>query len=159
LLKRAFIDAFNSLIENKDEIIKGYEEIIHTLTDTSVLDKETEKLQSESDILRGLIKKCVDENATIALEQTEYQRQYFALVNRHEEVQNRLEGLSSQIDIRRANRENIENFIKILQCNGDLLINFDEELWFATVESLIVHNEREFIFTFKDGTKLIWKIL
>jgi len=158
LLKRAFIDAFNSLIENKDEIIKGYEEIIRTITDTSALDKETEKLQSESEVLRGLIKKSVDENASLALDQKEYQRRYSDLVNRFEEVQNRLDEISCQIVIRLAKRENIENFIKTLQCNDDLLTDFDEELWYATVKSLTVHNEREFIFTFKNGKKLQWQV-
>ena len=46
-LKQAFLDPFNSLLENKKEILQGYEAIIQTLTDTSKLDKESLKLKGE----------------------------------------------------------------------------------------------------------------
>jgi hypothetical protein len=38
-LKELFIKTFNDLIENKDEILKGYKEIIGTLADTSKIEK------------------------------------------------------------------------------------------------------------------------
>jgi site-specific DNA recombinase len=45
--KHAFLDVFNSLLENKAETLQGYEAIIQALTDTSKLDNESVKLQSE----------------------------------------------------------------------------------------------------------------
>ena len=62
-LKQAFIDAFNSILENKEEIIQGYGAIIQALTDTSKIDKESVKLQSEIEVVTELLQKCVEENA------------------------------------------------------------------------------------------------
>lgn len=39
--KGAFLDAFNSLLENKSEILEGYEIIIQALTNISKLDNES----------------------------------------------------------------------------------------------------------------------
>lgn len=51
----------------KEHSYKGYDEIIKTLTDILAIDKGAEKLQSKYDDLRGLLQKCVDENASVAL--------------------------------------------------------------------------------------------
>ncbi|WDC83414.1 zinc ribbon domain-containing protein [Caloramator sp. mosi_1] len=37
-LKRAFVDVFNGVINNKEEILKGYEEVIKELVDVKGLD-------------------------------------------------------------------------------------------------------------------------
>jgi site-specific DNA recombinase len=67
------MDAFNSLLENKAEILKDYGVIINTLTDTSKLDKESTKLQSEMKEVTEILHKCVDENAHCVLDQAEYE--------------------------------------------------------------------------------------
>lgn len=157
-LKQAFIAAFNSLIENKDELIQGYEEIIRYLTDTDALDQEAEKLHSESEVLCGSLQECVDENAREALDQEEYRRRYSDLVKRYEKIRVRLDEISNQVALRRAKREKIAEFIKTLQQNDVLLTGFDEELWNATVENLIIHNTHELTFIFKDGNKLQWEV-
>lgn len=157
-LKQAFVGAFNSLIENKDELIQGYEEIIRYLTDTDALDQEAEKLHSESGVLCGLLQECVDENAREALDQEEYRRRYSDLVKRYEKIRVRLDEISNQVALRRAKREKIAEFIKTLQHNDVLLTEFDEELWNATVENLTVNNTNELTFTFKDETRVQWQI-
>lgn len=44
-LEEAFLKAFNSILNNREEILQGYEAIIQSLTDTSRLDNESAKLQ------------------------------------------------------------------------------------------------------------------
>ena len=61
-----------SLLENRDEILQGYEAIIQVLTDTSKLDKESAMLQSEREVMAEMLRKCVEENANYALDQVEY---------------------------------------------------------------------------------------
>ena len=85
-LRTAFIDAFNSLIENKSEILKDYGAIIQALTDTSKFDKESAKLQSEMEVVIELLNKCVEENAHSALDQAEYEERYSALAERYENI-------------------------------------------------------------------------
>ena len=43
-IKKLFIKAFNQLIENKDEILNEYREVVKELGNTSKLEKEKEKI-------------------------------------------------------------------------------------------------------------------
>lgn len=145
------------MLENKEEILQGYEAIIQTLTDTSKLDKETAKLQGEYEVAAEILRKCVEENAYTAFDQEKYQERYTALVERCEAIQKWLLEINNKRLERSAKRESIEKFIRMLEKNDTLLTEFDEELWNGTIEKAAVHSDKV-VFTFKDGTELDWGI-
>jgi len=157
-LKNAFVDAFNSLIDNKEDIITGYEDIVATLTDNTALDKASEEFQTECAVVLLKMQKCVEENAHSVLDQAEYNTKYSALVERYRNAQSRL----SEIDEERLNRavkhEQISGFLKTLSNSNTLLTEFDEALWIATVDTVTVNSAEDIAFIFKDGTELPWKI-
>nr|WP_319001356.1 recombinase family protein [Clostridium estertheticum] len=157
-LKQAFPDAFNSLLENKDEILQGYEAIIQALTDTSKIDKERVKLQSEIEVVTELLQKCVEENAHSALDQAEYEERYTTLAERYVDIKKGLDEINDKCLERRAKRESTVAFIKELEQRDVLVSEFDDELWNATIEKVVVHSDKEIIFIFKDGMELEWKI-
>jgi len=155
-LKQAFVDAFNSLIQNKSEILDGYMAIILSLTDNTSLDAESTTIQGECDVVMELIRKCVAENAHSAIDQSDYMTRYSALLERYEIAEGRLKAVSEERQERTVKRENIACFIRTLKKNDSLLTEFDDELWFATVDRVIVQSEYEITFRFKDGTELAW---
>lgn len=157
-LKQAFIDAFNSLFENKEEILQGYEVIIQALTDNSKFDKESAKLQNECKLVAELIRKCVEENACTALNQAEYDERYNSLAERYENIKKELEGINEKRLERSAKRESIGEFIKVLEKSNRILTEFDEEFWNVAIEVVKVNSEKEIIFEFKDGMELSWNI-
>ncbi|WP_392486152.1 recombinase family protein [Haloimpatiens sp. FM7315] len=157
-IKQAFVEAFNSLIENKEEIIEGYEVIIQSLMDTSRLDKERTKLENELEVVTEMLKKCVEENAHSALNQAEYEERYRTLAEKYESIKNGLEGINEKQLERSVKKENIEIFIKELKARDILITEFDEELWNATIEKVVVHSEYEITFIFKDRMEIEWNI-
>lgn len=124
------------------------------LTDTSALDKEFAARQSECDVSTELIRKCVEENAHSALNQDEYQKRYDALFARYEAAKKRLEEILDEKQTRAAKHECISRFISDLEQCGGLLAEFDEELWYETVETVTVHSESDVVVTFKDGSEI-----
>lgn len=157
-IKQAFVEAFNSLIENKDEILQGYESIIQVLTDTSKLDKESNKLQNEIEIVTEMLHKCVEENANNALNQEKYDERYNTLVQRYESIKKVLEGVNENRLERSAKQENILTFIKELEQREGLVTEFDKQLWNGTVDKIKVRSEVMVTFIFKDGMELEWNI-
>ena len=151
VIKLAFLEAFNSLLDNKDEILEGYKEIIDALTDTSELDKESAKLLSECEVVAELLRKCVEENACSALDQERYQKRYTSLAERYETAKNGLGKIDDKRLERNAKSESIGIFIKELEQRDIFMDEFDEELWIATVDAVVVHSEHETTFTFRDG--------
>lgn len=123
----------------------------------TALEKEAQAIQDECDVVLELMRQAVNENALSALDQSDYQLRYDSLVERYENAKQCLKGTNTQIADRRTKRENIEVFMRTLQAQKRLLTEFDENLWNATVDCLIVRSATEFTFRFKDGTELPWR--
>ena len=157
-IKEAFLGAFNSILDNKDEILENYKTIICTLIDSSKLEKERIKIKSECEIVLEHIQKCVEENAHIAIDQEEYQKHYTNLVEQYEKTKEKLIGIEKVQLERNAKRERIEEFLDVLDGNNGLLSEFDEDLWNATVDRFIIHSDSKLVFCFKDGRKVDWEI-
>jgi site-specific DNA recombinase len=85
-LKQLFINAFNQLVTNMDEIMENCEIIRRMLTDATALDTKTEELQSEIEVVTELIRQCVNENAHTGLAQIEYQKRNNGLLARYEKA-------------------------------------------------------------------------
>lgn len=149
------MDAFNSLISNKDEILQAHADIIEALTDTGDLDREFAKLQGEQDVVVGLMQKCVEENAHAVLDQEDYLRRYSALLERYEAIKSGLARIADQRQGRAAKRKNVLRFLDTLK-RSDLLTDFDEALWYITVDMVTIRSEQDIVFAFKDGTELNW---
>lgn len=157
-LKQVFAEAFNSLIKNKEEILEGYEGIIQALTDTTKLDKESAKVQSELEVVTEMLRKCVEENAHNALNQAEYDERYKALDERYESIKKEIEGIDEKRLERSAKKENILEFIKDLETKESLISEFDKEVWKGTIEKTIVNTENKITYVFKDGMEIEWNI-
>ena len=155
-LKQAFIKVFNGLVENKAEIISNYNSIMETLIDTTFLDKECAKLQSETLVVTELLRKCVEENANASLGQTKYNERYSVLMERYETAKKNLGKIADKKTEITIKRDAIIEFMKMI--NGDLITEFDEELWHSTIERLIVKSEHDVTVEFKDGLQVNWII-
>ncbi len=64
--------------------------------DTTVLESELSEPEAEINIAAELIEDCINENAHVALDQTEYQKRYDALVARFDKANGRLHHRSQQ---------------------------------------------------------------
>jgi len=105
-------------------------------------------------VVAGLIQQCIDENAHVALDQTEYQKRYDGLASRLNDVQERLDAVSQAITEKQAYREKIEIFLDGLQKQEELVAGYDEDLWYSLVEYVTVFSKEDVRFTFKDGTEI-----
>ena len=152
------MDAFNSLITDRESVFAAYDDIIADLTDNTALEQEAQSIQSECNVVLELMRQAVAENAQTALDQADYQRQYDDLVMRYENVKKHLAEIDAQITGRGVKHKNIEVFMLTLRAQKHLLTEFDENLWNATVDCLIVRSDTEFTLRFKDGTELPWKV-
>lgn len=105
-----------------------------------------------------MLRRCVEENANNALNQTEYEERYNALAERYESIKKGLEGIDEKRLERRTKQESILAFIKELEQRDGVVTEFDEELWNGSVEKVIVNTEEKITFVFKDGMEIEWNI-
>lgn len=157
-LKELFVKAFNEVIENKDDILRDYKEIIETLGDTSKLEKEKLQLENEAEVLVELLKKHVERNAHATLNKQEYEDKYNELVIKYEEVKNRVEEIEFKITNQKDKRNNIKLFMNKLEVQEGILSEFDEELFNITVEKIIFTCDDFLQITFRNLMEINIKI-
>lgn len=71
-VQRLFIQAYNRMMENQEQIIKDCETMRRALTDFAALDAEIERQLEETQVVAELVKVAVKENASTAQSQEAY---------------------------------------------------------------------------------------
>ena len=151
-MKAAFVQAMNGMIEDKDNFIAEYKQIIFRLFNNAALNLETKQQTEEVDVLTELIRKCVAENATTPQDQEVYAERYMGLKARYEVATQRLKLIEDQRTERKQRRQKMLEFIRMLENSDGLLIEFDEGLWNATVEKATVQVDGSMAFWWRNWT-------
>ena len=153
-IKQLFIKALNILAEERDLIIVGFEEIKDTAFSTEALEAESEVLNGEVNTVAELIQKCIDENARVAQDQSEYQKRYDALVQRFETAKAKLDEAQAAIAKIKAQRQMMENFMETLRSLPEQVELFDEGTWYALCDYITVYGKDDIKVTFQNGTEI-----
>ena len=153
-LKPAFIQAVNQILGDKDRYITNFEELLPLLADTSELEKELEKLQVEHDSIRNRMHSYIEENKREIQDQGEYNRRYCEMAAELKKSETQLNQIKDKILEQSARKEKIRRFLDELRQMNDLVTEFDDNLWNATIELVTVHMDKTLTFTFRDGTEI-----
>lgn len=157
-LQQAFVEVFNRAFINREELREDAQMILDLLTDTTDIDREMATLKDECAVVMEMLKKAVADNTAFAQDQNEYQRRYETLVDRYDATKDKLDALENEQQSRLARRAEIEWFFAELDGQKDILTEFDEELWYNTVESVLVGAGDVVTFIFRGGTRKKMKL-
>ena len=152
-IKELFLRAANKVVDQKEQFIAIYEQVLMKSLDTAALESELSELEAEINIAAELIEDCINENAHVALDQTEYQKRYDALVARFDKAKGRQTEVTDLIAERKARKHQIESYLKELR-SREPLTEFRETDWLAMVDYITVHSKDDIRVTFKDGTEI-----
>ena len=125
--------------------------MLRGLTDTAELDREATELNSECEVVAELTRRAVEENARATLDQADYNARRDALLARYDAANARLEEIETARAERRAKHNNITHFLKVLKKQNALVSEFDEELWYITVDRVEVSRDKQVRVIFRDG--------
>ena len=152
-IEDGFIMAINRLLKNKDEIIRVCEKVMRKRCDTSGLEEEKAGLQAELEVTCGLMERLIAMNATTAMDQDEYNRQFAEYEARYNETRQRIADVESEQKQRIAKRGKLTEYLETLRNQG-LISSFNETLWYGTVEQVRVTTEGNLRFIFRDGQEI-----
>ncbi|MGX7125278.1 recombinase family protein [Lactococcus lactis] len=151
-IKELFIKATKQLVGMKDEVMSNYAEMKEMLFGTAELEAEQENLETEINEIAGLIEDCVNENARVALNQTEYEERYNALVARFDKANARLEEVKQEVVERQAKGMQVERFLHELEKIG-IIDEFDDDLFMGLVDVIEIWHDKKVV-RFKDGSEV-----
>lgn len=152
-IKARFVDAFNSILADKDSALENCRLMQTTLTDCTGIDVEIKSLLEEIDVVTELTKRCIAENSQTAQDQEEYTARYNSFVERYEKAKVQVEKLRTMKANREAQAEAIGTFMFEVQ-ELDTLSEFDEKLWLTVIDTVTVHADGRLTFKFQGGTEI-----
>lgn len=154
-IKYRFIQAFNILFDEKDEIIANCEEVARLFSDTTDIDEHQAALTQELEVISELIQKLIQENATTIQDQDEYLARYNGYVERYENVAEQLKALEQERMAKQARADGFTDFIRIFSAADSKLLDFDDRLWVLTIDVVKVMPDGALHYIFKNGVEIV----
>ncbi len=153
-VKAAFIEAYNLLMTDLPRVIEDCEAARRMLRDFTELDALIGQKVVESETLRGMVRALIDENASTAQSQEEYQKKYDALAKKFDAVVTELDALEKEKD-RRIRRDGaIELSIRTMRRSRRALTEWNDTIWTVMVEKAVVHRDKTITFHFRNGSEI-----
>ncbi len=150
--------ALSLLIVDREQFIEDGRLLKAELTDTADIKKQLDEATQEMEVIAGLIKQCIDDNASCAIDQTEYNSRYNSLVDRYEKQKERIERLQTEKNDRDLKAEVLSGFLFEIMELPDMDLVFNENRFGKTVDNITVFNNGRLIFTFFVGKDITVEI-
>ena len=96
---------------------------------------------------------AINENKRKAVDQTEWTERNEKYLKRYDEITNLLEQLDREKAERAGKAKIIARFIKSISKQG-AVSEFDDDLWFAVIENVVVGIDGSLTFKFKNGIEI-----
>lgn len=156
MVKSAFVEIYNGLVQNKDEIIALIEKTIQRLLDTANIDKRIASAKRAAENRSKKVSDYIDLNKRTPIKQKEYNAHFDELAEEIEKRNAVVKQLEQEKTDMLSRRRKCEIYLGKVK-ESYAVQDFDDELFRATVDKITVYEDK-IIFLFKDGSELAYSI-
>ena len=156
-LQDLFLRAFGKVVSLRDIILEDCLLVQKELLDCSDFDAQQQHLEEEMRIAADLVRYCIEENALKVQDQAEYLMRYNQFTQRYEKLKKKYDALEAERQRRKEGHDRLGAFIATMEQTKTVPVNFDADLWLATVDHVTV-NPGAAVFTFKGGMEITEEI-
>jgi DNA invertase Pin-like site-specific DNA recombinase len=150
-VKQKFLEAFNSILEYREELIANCRLAQEELCDCTDIDKEIGELHRDIEVVAELSRKAIYDNAHTAIDQVEWCERNNGYLERHRKATERISELEGLKQGRRSKKIVLESFIQNLENRNSTLEEFDDRLWATAINKVTIQKEGHWVFSFNDG--------
>ena len=152
-IKARFLQAFNELNRNRAGLIEDCRLAQGVLCDTTAIDAELTKLYEEMDVVKELSRKAIFENARTALNQEAWSQRHDGYVERSHLITERVNELETIRSERLGKSKIIDGFVRDIRERPLVVTEFDEKLWLAVIDRVLVDGDGGMTFRFRNGVE------
>ncbi len=153
-LKSGFITAVNALLIDKESVLDTCREIQVMLTDTTEIESEIQQQINEIEVIKGLLEKLIESNSQSEQKQEIFWEKYQALENHYNTAIEKCKDLERKKTEMRYKAESIGGFIFELREQEDFVAEFNEQLWAALIDYVVVGNDGYLYYKFKNAMEM-----
>ena len=115
-------------------------------------DRKQQELLAEMEVLNGMIQQMIRQNATVAQDQTDYNKRFDALSQKFKEAEVKKDAVAQQISDILDRRGTMEDFLRILKQQDGEVTAFNEKLWCGLLDYATAYADGRLTFTFKNDS-------
>ena len=134
-----------------DREIGRHPHAIKTVFDLTDLLAEQARLHGEMELLSGMMEESIRQNATVALDQAEYQKRFDDLSQRFDTVKQQHSEVTDRISDMKSRKGEMMDFLNLLKKQEDEVTVFSDGLWTGLLDCATVYADGRMTFTFKNG--------
>ncbi|HCS35962.1 MAG TPA: recombinase family protein [Sphaerochaeta sp.] len=153
-LQDRFVQAVNSVISRKAEIISTFEKITEDIFNTSADEAKLDRAKAERLGIVSCMEQLNTENASMAMDQQTYQSRFDQISKQYSEVNDQLTALEGAIHERKSRKTKTELFLKGLKKHEGVVTEFTEILWYSLADHAVVISKDDVRFIFKNGMEI-----
>lgn len=142
------------MLGDKEQYIARFEEMLPLLANTTELEVRMAEAQTNHDGLMDNLRHYMEENTRQIQDQEEYNLRFTELDAECKKAEEEIDGIQKEILAQSCRREQIRRCLDELRECGDILEEFDLDLWNSMVESVTVCDSKKLVFLFRDGTEV-----
>lgn len=154
-IEAAFVEAFNQMLGDKEQYIARFDEMLPLLANTTELETRMAEAQTKHEGLMDNLRLYMEVNTRQIQDQEEYNCRFSELDAECKKSEEEIEAIQKEILAQSGRKEQIRRCLDELRECGDILEEFDLDLWNSMVESVTVCTDRKLVFLFWDGTEVI----
>ena len=108
----------------------------------------------ECEVIAGLSRRLVEENARLEMDQNDFKRKYDAYSTRFDAESARIDELKTLRTERLQKADAVSAFMFEIHERENLIEEFSEKLWLTMIETVTVFHDGSMVFKFKNGMEV-----
>lgn len=154
-VKSRFIEAYNKVMVDRDELIASTNAVITMLTDTTKIDEKIKKLTEDLTDIRVLVESLIKDNASRTQNQSEYLERYNSLNEKYNDAKFKLEKVMKEKEAATSKADGLRGFIMMLEDKPMMIEDYDSILWNVMLDEAVVNKDKTITFRFKGGKEVV----
>ncbi|MGG1673778.1 recombinase family protein, partial [Paenibacillus sp. NRS-1783] len=151
ILHSAFVRVFNRMYENKKGLIKTLKGNIESVLSRKVGQETLLNIEGQMQQLKSDLKELVNLKLRNQIDEIVYDEETNRLSSELNELRKQKLTLEQEHDQKAKIKERVDEIIQVLSTRENVLEQFDDNLFNALVEKIIVLSPAHFVFTLKSG--------
>ena len=136
-LECAFEEVMRRMIARREHVIAACRLAVKEVLDADDLNRERESLEGKLVLLNQRIRRLVNDNARMQMDQEAYQKEYDELSAQYGETMNRIGEIDDEVRSREMRKKQIELFLRMFE-RQEADVEFDAGTFVAMVERVTV---------------------
>ncbi|MBQ7574272.1 MAG: hypothetical protein IJT23_08430 [Clostridia bacterium] len=148
------MNAILQISDNRKQLLEDCRIMQDALTDTTAIDEEIDNPVMEIEIVNGIIRNSIKENAEKALNQNGYMAKYKNYDERYNKLNSRINHLNNLKNKRHLQYTAIGAFMfEVMELPKPPTV-FDNKLWIASIDHATVYKDGTIVFKFVNGVEV-----